>query len=233
VHDLPVGLGDARRGDADAGGTRTSRVEAVCSAPGLADVMAYAPFTTIVADPPWPYGTSKALIKTLLAEGSGVAKGVGAGDNYALMSLSDLKALPVEKVATENAHLYLWTTNAFLVEAHDLTRSWGFEPKTVLTWVKTKQYTMPEDEQPSMKTGYWFRGATEHVVFGVRGSLRLHGPAAPTVFFHRRLPHSVKPESFFHLVETQSPGPYLEMFARRPRIGWVAWGNELTRKDAA
>lgn len=38
--------------------------------------------------------------------------------------------------------------------------------------------------------------------------------------------HSQKPEAFLDLVEQVSPGPYLELFARRQRLGWDTWGNE-------
>ena len=131
--------------------------------------------------------------------------------------------MPVKDIAADAAHLYLWTTNAFMVEAHEVARAWGFEPKTILTWVKLKL----DRPEVSMKTGYWYRSATEHIVFGVRGSQRLLGPAVPTAFLLPRLPHSEKPEFFYKLIEEQSPGPYLELFARRLRPGWDSWGNEI------
>ena len=42
----------------------------------------------------------------------------------------------------------------------------------------------------------------------------------------RNTTHSSKPEAFLDLVEQVSPGPYLELFARRQRLGWDTWGNE-------
>lgn len=136
--------------------------------------------------------------------------------------MDELKALEIP--AEDNAHLYLWTTNEFMVEAHDLASAWGFKKKTICTWMKTHQ---KDPERVSMKTGYYFRGATEHFLFCVRGSLKLQTKEAlPTGFLWPRLPHSVKPEAFYDLVEKASPGPYLELFARRNRMGWSAWGNE-------
>lgn len=38
--------------------------------------------------------------------------------------------------------------------------------------------------------------------------------------------HSAKPEAFLDLVEQVSPGPYLELFARRARFGWDYWGDQ-------
>jgi N6-adenosine-specific RNA methylase IME4 len=142
------------------------------------------------------------------------------------MSVQDLCKLSVAAVVAPAAHLYLWTTNSFLVEAHEVARAWGFVPKTLITWGKIKKGQ--KDFEPSMKTGYWYRSATEHVLFAVRGKLRLQvSEGLPTLFLHERLPHSVKPESFQDLVEKASPGPYLEMFARRPRPGWSVFGNQV------
>lgn len=195
-------------------------------------------YRTIVADPPWRYRTPGKIGKTLEHRPNrdkGLsAFGAGSAARYGSMSMDDLYALPVAAQLASDAHIYLWTTNSFLVEAHSLMRKWGFEPKTVLTWTKVRA----SDGQPSMKMGYYYRGATEHCVFGVRGKLRLRGPAASTAILTGRLPHSVKPDEFYSLVEAQSHGPYLELFARRKRPGWDAWGDEvecdvnlLTRSD--
>jgi N6-adenosine-specific RNA methylase IME4 len=184
-------------------------------------------YATIVADPPWDYKTPGQIGKTLEHRPNrdlGLSKhGAGSVARYGSMSMRDLMALHVEQHAQENAHLYLWTTNTFMEQAHTLARAWGFDPKTIITWTKTRA----ADGQPSMKMGYYFRGATEHCLFAVRGSLRLQGPARPTAILSPRLPHSVKPEAFYCLVEEQSPGPRLELFARRRRDGWHAWGDEV------
>jgi len=182
-------------------------------------------YRTVVADPPWPYRGADRLLGPTQAQQpnswDSPLAGVGARKRYGAMSLEDLKALRPE--AEDDAHLFLWTTNAFMVEAHELALAWGFAPKTILTWVKTKH----EGEllRVSMKTGHYFRGATEHIIFGVRGSLRLQTKAGlPTAFFWPRLGHSVKPDAFYDIVEQASP--YLELFARRNRLGWDTWGNE-------
>jgi len=172
-------------------------------------------YRTIVADPPWPYPSPGQFHRSLSLLGT-----TSSVLRYGAMSLPEICAsMPP---AGDAAHLYLWTTNAFMCEAHDVARAWGFAPKTILTWVK-----MQDNGTPSMKTGYYFRGATEHVVFAVRGSQRLlTADGLPTAFLWPRLPHSVKPDAFYDLVESASPGPYLELFARRQRLGWDTWGNE-------
>ncbi len=180
-------------------------------------------YRCIAADPPWPYSTSRAVI------GNGGRQRrakktiqVGVASHYPTMTIEELKNLNVGVLAESNAHLYLWTTNSFIVEAHAVARAWGFEPKTIITWVKKKA-----NGKPSMKTGFYYRGATEHCLFCVKGSLRLTGKPHATVFETGRLAHSIKPPYFYRMVEQQSPGPYLELFSRKPRSGWDKWGNQL------
>lgn len=175
-------------------------------------------YRTIVADPPWPYGLGRSNPTTKSTEG------LRAHDHYDSMTVTDLCDL--RPPAAEDAHLYLWTTNAFMVEAHEIARAWGFKPKTILTWAKTHQ---DDPARVSMKTGYYFRGATEHCLFCVRGSLKLQtSEGLPTAYLWPRLgQHSTKPDAFYDLVERASPGPYLEMFARRARLGdWSYWGDQ-------
>ena len=183
------------------------------------------PYRTIVADPPWPYETSlkgsAALPHSVKKDGS-IARGVD-DMGYSVMTIDKLCALPVKDVVAENAHLYLWVTNSFMEEGFSIARAWGFKPKTILTWVKVHQ---EDPGRVSMKTGYYFRGATEHVIFGVRGSLRLKtNEGKPTAYLWPRIgQHSAKPAAFGDLVEESSFGPYLELFARTQRLGWDSWG---------
>jgi N6-adenosine-specific RNA methylase IME4 len=185
-------------------------------------------FGTILADPPWPYQSPKAIVGNA---GRGSQNGRAADiiqanveQHYNTMSLDDIKKLDVEKLAADNSHLYLWTTNSFMVEAHEVARSWGFKPKTILTWVKVHK---KDRSRASMKTGYWYRSATEHIVFAVRGKQRLLGDTKPTAYLLPRLPHSVKPDYFYDLIESESPTPYLELFARQKRLNWEVWGDEV------
>jgi N6-adenosine-specific RNA methylase IME4 len=182
-------------------------------------------YRTIVADPPWPYddpgGSLRARPEHRPSSWDNVVTGsVSASDRYGSMSIAELCALAPD--VEDEAHLYLWTTNAFMVEAHEIARAWGFNPKTICTWGKVKP-----DGSASMKTGHYFRGATEHVVFAVRGRLPFPSDQpTPTLWLWPRLSHSEKPDAFYDLVEQVSPGPYLELFARRQRLGWNTWGDE-------
>lgn len=181
-------------------------------------------FGTIVADPPWPYKDVRGprtapehRPKSWNSDGSAVSSAY----KYGSMPIEEIKRLVPP--TTEQAHLYLWTTNGFLVEAHEIARAWGFAPKTLLTWAKVRA-----DGSASMRTGHYFRGATEHMLFATKGKkLWPKGTMKPTVYFHKRLAHSIKPDVFFDLARECSPGPYLEMFARKRRDGWSVWGNEV------
>ncbi len=155
---------------------------------------------TIVADPPWRFTNSEMPCS--------------AENHYATMSVEALGALAMP--APANAHLYLWATNSTLQSAFELVADWGYEYKTLLTWSK-----------PQMGLGTWFRNTTEHVLFAVRGTLPLRRNDLRTWFEAPRTKHSVKPELFYELVAQASPGPYLDLFARRSRPGWDAWGNEV------
>ena len=170
---------------------------------------------TIVADPPWRYQKDTSM-------GS---KPRAAEAHYRTMGIREIAALPVSELVADDAHLYLWVTVPRLYGDRDdrsftpvdVMEAWGFEFKTMLTWVKSGS--------PGM--GWYFRGQTEHVLFGVRG----HAPIPPEVripnyLIAPRQGHSGKPEAFLDLVEQVSPGPYLELFSRRQRFGWSTWGDE-------
>lgn len=178
---------------------------AAIPAPEIAVAEASAKFATIVIDPPWDWGD----------EGDQDQMGRARPD-YGTMSLPQLLELPVGKMADDDCHLYLWITNRSLPKGFALLEKWGFRYITALTWVK-----------PSFGMGNYFRGQTEHVLFGVKGSQPLKRRDIGTVFNAPRGPngHSSKPVEFYHLIENASPGPYLEMFSRTNRDGWAMWGQ--------
>lgn len=123
--------------------------------------------------------------------------------------------MPIADLAAPDSHLYLWTPVAKVRQAIDICDAWGFRYVGLLTWVK-----------PGLGMGTWWRISTEHIVFGVRGKLSTN-PNLRNSFEAPRRRHSAKPEEFFDIVKRASPAPYLELFARRERDGWTAWGNEV------
>jgi N6-adenosine-specific RNA methylase IME4 len=167
------------------------------------------PYRTIVADPPWPTNNPGARGQVGMADGK-------PESHYSILSVGDICALPVLDLAAPNAHLYLWCTASGLGDGLRVMESWGFTYKTALTWCK----------QGHLGLGAYFRTQTEHILFGVRGSLRTLDPARGqrTFFLAPKGGHSVKPGAASDLIEACSPGPYVELFARQPRLGWDAWG---------
>lgn len=170
-------------------------------------------YTTIVADPPWPMPTGGPASKS----GFAVAGGRPSTLPYKTMSLDDIGALPVASLAADDAHLYVWTVNAFLPETYSIVEKWGFRPSQILVWAKNPR---------GIGLGGTFTNTVEFVLFARRGSLPALKRFDSTWWRWPRGKHSEKPEAFLDLVEQVSPGPYLEMFARRQRLGWDTWGNE-------
>ncbi len=187
-------------------------------------------FRCIVADPPWKY-RDKVNSETMnhvhrFGYGADKIRGRrGAEGYYPTMAMDQILALPVGGMAEKDAHLYLWTTNAFMVEGHQVCKAWGFTPRTILTLAKGRV----TDNRLSLQIGMgsYLRNVTEHVIFAVRGSLRCNVKNVPTLLLAPRSRHSEKPYAFYYLVERCTDGPYLELFARRKRPGWASWGNEI------
>lgn len=169
-------------------------------------------YRTIVADPPWRYE-----LRQHDASHRGRAP-------YPMMSEAELIGLPVGTWAGDNAHLYLWTTNAHMLEAHQIVKAWGFETKTIITWVKGRFEHGRLIQH--MGLGNYYRGSTEHILFCIRGTLPTFNHDLTTAFVAPRGEHSEKPQTFYDMVEHMSPGPYLDVFARKQRMGWDTFGNE-------
>jgi len=171
-------------------------------------------FQTVLADPPWRFTNRTGK----------VAPEHKRLDRYSTMDLADIKALPVGDVTAKNAHLYLWVPNALLLEGIEVLQAWGFRYVSNIVWAKRRKDGGPDGRG----VGFYFRNVTEPILFGVKGSMRTLAPARSTVNMieTRKREHSRKPDEQYDLIESCSPGPYLEMFARYARPGWTAWGNE-------
>lgn len=166
-------------------------------------------FATIVLDPPWDWGDEKDVNQM------GRAK-----PDYATMTREQLMALPVSKWTDKDCHIYCWVTNRSMPKVFTLMETWGFRYITLLTWPK-----------PSFGLGNYFRGQTEHIAFGVKGSQQLKRKDASTLLpvWDRGKEHSSKPLELYSFIESCSPGPYLEVFGRgEPRKDWTMIGADAT-----
>lgn len=164
----------------------------------------------IYADPPWRY-----------------KENWGNGSNehtYPTMTLDDILALPVPDITEDHCHLYLWVTNPFIREGLKICEAWGFDYKTLITWVKTYK-----DGTPEMGMGYYFRGCTEHIIFATKGKMRCQNKTTRNFFAecNPRL-HSQKPALVRDMIVNCSGDlPRVELFARQQIDGWDCWGNEV------
>jgi site-specific DNA-methyltransferase (adenine-specific) len=177
------------------------------------DLSRFKKYGVIVADPPWLYRVNK---------GDGVAE-----NHYSVMTTTDLMAMPVQHLSAPDCILFLWGTWPKLPEAVSVMAAWGFEHLTGFPWIKTTK-----NGALCYGVGYWVRGCSEYVLVGRKGHVsppealdRYLGILSP------RMTHSRKPASVHEIAETL-PGPYLELFARRPREGWDTFGNEVKEEWA-
>ncbi|KTT76669.1 MT-A70 family methyltransferase [Sphingomonas endophytica] len=172
-------------------------------------------FGTILADPPWRFQNRTGKM----------APEHGRLSRYGTMDLSEIMSLPVQSVAAEPSHLYLWVPNALLPEGLQVMKAWGFDYKSNFVWHKVRK----DGGSDGRGVGFYFRNVTELVLFGVRGkNARTLQPGRTQVNLlgTRKREHSRKPDEFYDIVEACSWGPRLEIFARGTRKGWTTWGDQ-------
>lgn len=172
-------------------------------------------YRTVLADPPWRFSNRTGK---MAPEHRRLAR-------YDTMSVEEISSLPVRELIAETAHLYLWVPNALLPHGLEVLRRWGFEYKTNIVWHKIRKDGGPDGRG----VGFYFRNVTEMMLVGVRGkNARTLAPGRRQVNFiaSRKREHSRKPDEQYHIIESCSPGPYLELFSRGKRDGWACFGNQ-------
>jgi N6-adenosine-specific RNA methylase IME4 len=178
-------------------------------------------FSVIYADPPWKFKVY-----------SGKGKKRSADRHYDTAPLDDIKVLPVANLAEEDCALFMWCVMPELPGALDVIRAWGFEYKTVaFVWVKTNENDKFIDLKGSglhWGMGYWTRANTELCLFATKGAPKRVDKGVHQVIVSPVGEHSRKPDEGAVRIERLLPGPYLELYGRRPMAGWTVWGNEIT-----
>jgi len=177
-------------------------------------------YRCLLMDPPW------------LERGAGKVKR-GADRHYPLMPADEILRTILTSGSwrpAADAHLWVWVTDNFLEDGLRLIGQLGFRYVRTFAWVKVLDETKePEaDEDLHLGLGQYARGAHELLLFGVRGHLPVPPPERrpKSVILARRARHSEKPQRSYEVIESVSPGPRVEFFARAGRPGWEAWGNE-------
>lgn len=178
-------------------------------------------YRTIVADPPWEYNGMPHL-----SHRGSRDKWSSSPLPYSSMTLAEIRHLPIAHLADPTGcRLFLWVTNRYLPNAFPLLDHWEFTYRQTLVWMKP----------PSTTGGSVARINSEFLVIATMGQPTRTGTWPVSVIsaaqvYRRGVNHgplhSAKPDVFLDLVEQVSPGPYLELFARRNRLGWDTWGNE-------
>jgi len=172
-------------------------------------------FATILADPPWRFENRTGKM----------APEHRRLNRYETMTLDDICGLPVEGLAADPAHLYMWVPNALLPDGLRVMEAWGFTYKSNVIWHKVRK----DGGSDGRGVGFYFRNVTEIILFGVRGkNARTLAPGRRQVNMieTRKREHSRKPDEQYELIEACSPGPRLELFARGERPKWSVWGNQ-------
>jgi N6-adenosine-specific RNA methylase IME4 len=174
-------------------------------------------FATVLADPPWRFVNRTGK----------VAPEHRRLSRYPTLSVEEICALPVADHLEATAHCYLWVPNALLPEGLEVMRAWGFQYKSNLIWHKVRK----DGGSDGRGVGFYFRNVTEIILFGTRGrNARTLPPGRRqvNVIATRKREHSRKPDEQYDLIESCSPGDYLELFGRGTRAGWTVWGNQAT-----
>lgn len=174
-----------------------------------------AKFGTILIDPPWRF----------INRTGKVAPEHRRLRRYSTLTIEELASIPVGELAEEKSHLYLWCPNALLPDGLKVMEAWGFTYKTKLVWYKVRKDGGPDGRG----VGFYFRNVTENLLFGIRGKLRTLQPGRRQVnmIISRKREHSRKPDEAYPIIESCSPAPYLELFARERVDGWTQWGDEI------
>lgn len=181
----------------------------------------------LVADPPWEFNDKLP------------GKGRGAAKHYSTLSLIDIHEFvrpidlnrhgklaiagaPGQHEVDLNAYLFLWRVSSQVREAYEVIAEWGFEPKTELVWIKK---TVNGNRHFGM--GHHLRAEHETCIVATRGRVKPKVKNIRSTFEAPVGRHSEKPEAFYEIVEEMCEGPYVELFARKYRIGWTCLGNEV------
>lgn len=182
----------------------------------LLDALGGRKFGTVVADPPWRFINRTGKVAP---EHKRLAR-------YETMTVAEIAALPIQEITADKSHLYLWAPNALVPDAFEVMKAWGFTYKSMIVWHKIRK----DGGSDGRGVGFYFRNVTETVLFGVRGKLRTFQPGRSQVnlIATRKREHSRKPDELYPIIEACSPGAFVELFARYPRPGWSAWGNEAS-----
>lgn len=160
-------------------------------------------FRVIYADPPWQY------------RNTGFDQ--SASQKYPTLSTEEICKLPIQEKVGDSGVLFLWITNPLLPEAFKVMEAWGFEYKTNFVWVKRTHVGIG-----------WFQKSKHEILLTATKGEGMHPREKFDSWFEAKvIQHSRKPDFAYEMIERMYERPYLELFARRKRVDWEVWGNEV------
>lgn len=173
-------------------------------------------YKTIYIDPPWKYNDSLDKTRKL---------------KYELLSIEEISEIPIQKIACNKSHLYMWTVKDFLHDSFHLLEKWEFEFKQVIPWLKRTR-----TGKIHFGMGHWFRNSIEYLIFGVKGNLKIKTKSTRNIVFDAPIIDCIskgkstnKPISAYDLIEKESYPPYIEIFATEKRDGWKSFGYGINK----
>jgi N6-adenosine-specific RNA methylase IME4 len=184
-------------------------------------------YNIILADPPWKIKAGRPLSGYKIENGKQLfipASNKSRNTSYPSMTIDEIKSLKVKDVTADDAHLYMWVTNAHLPFVFDIIKEWGFKYSTTIVWAKNRM---------GGGLGGTHKITTEYLIFATKGALKVNQTIDSTWHNVKRTyengfpKHSKKPLYFYELIEKTSDCLKLELFAREKREGWDSWGNEV------
>jgi N6-adenosine-specific RNA methylase IME4 len=169
----------------------------------------------IMVDPPWDFSNWSA---------KGERK--NAKHHYSCMSLDDIKALPVNQLASGDCCLFLWATWPLLDKSIEVMRAWGFDYRSGGAWHKKTKHG-----KTAFGTGYRVRCASEPFLLGFVGNPQ-NSRSERNLIEGEVREHSRKPDEAYAWCERYLPDVWrAELFSRVNRPGWETWGNEAGKFD--
>ena len=180
-------------------------------------------YSTILADPPWPFETYT----------GNKVPARSKKQPYKTMTFEEIANLPIQNIAAENCALFCWVTWPTIHHALHTITKWGFQYKTcAFIWVKT---TKIDNTKPAMGLGYWTRSNSEPLLLFTKNKPKRKdtGKSILQPILEPRRLHSRKPNEARKRIMELVDGPYCELFARETFSGWdQAFSNEGTLLDS-
>ena len=169
-------------------------------------------YNIIYADPAWTFKTWS-------------NKGEEKSPKYDVMTINDIKNLPIKKIVSDDCVLFIWVTYPLLIEGLEAIKSWGFEYKTCgFSWIKKNK----KADSLFWGLGYWTRANNEICLLATKGKPKRVGKGVHQVVMDKIREHSRKPDCVRNrIVELCGDLPRIELFARQRTEGWDSWGNEI------